>query len=185
MEILYGVLVAGMLACAILAIRASRLVASALWLALLSALLSTLFYLLGAVRVAVIELSVGAGLVTVLLVFAIGIAGDEAAAQKPLVPRLLSWALAALVLALLAWFVLPLVAAPAPPAEPSLASLLWQGRALDVLIQVVLIFCGVLGVLGLLAAAVPAEAAQRQQAEPKPEVRSEPEPVAEQGRIQL
>jgi NADH:ubiquinone oxidoreductase subunit 6 (subunit J) len=185
MMILYGCLTLGTVACAILAIRSSRLVVSSLWLAALSALLAVLIYLLGAARVAVIELSVGAGLVTVLLVFAIGIAGDEAAAQKPLVPRLLSCGLGLVVLALLGWFVLPLVAAPPPASEPSLASLLWEGRALDVLIQVVLIFCGVLGVLGLLTRAVPVEAAEREQAVSALEDSPESEPIAEQGRMQL
>jgi len=53
------------------------LIASALWLAGVSALVSIMCYLLGAYAVAVIELSVGAGLVTVLFVFAISIAGEE------------------------------------------------------------------------------------------------------------
>jgi uncharacterized MnhB-related membrane protein len=178
MEILYGCLLLGILACAVLAIRSSRLLVASLWLAVLSALLAVFIYLLGAARIAVIELSVGAGLVTVLLVFAVGIAGDEPAAQKPLVPRLVSWGLGLVVLVLLGWFVLPLVAVPPPASEPSLASLLWQGRALDVLIQVVLIFCGVLGILGLLTEAVPGEAAARKPAAPAPRDGLEAEPAA-------
>jgi uncharacterized MnhB-related membrane protein len=159
MEIVYGCLMAAMVVCAILAIRASRLVASALWLAGLSALLAVLFYLLGAFRIAVIELSVGAGLVTVLLVFAIGVAGEETIRVKPLVPRVLAWGAGLVVVFLLGWLVLPLVAAPAPGSEPSLATLLWQDRALDVLIQVVLIFCGVVGILGILTEAAVAKVA--------------------------
>ncbi|MHB1482597.1 MAG: hydrogenase subunit MbhD domain-containing protein, partial [Bellilinea sp.] len=57
--------------CAILAVRASRLLVSALWLAATSALVALEMYLLGAPEIAVIELSVGAGLVTILFVFAI------------------------------------------------------------------------------------------------------------------
>jgi NADH:ubiquinone oxidoreductase subunit 6 (subunit J) len=178
-------LVLGMMACAIMAIRASRLIVASLWLAALSALLAVFLYLLGAFRVAVIELSVGAGLVTVLLVFAIGITGEESARQKPLVPRAVSWGLGLVVLALLGWFILPLVAAPAPASEPSLASLLWQGRALDVLIQVVLIFCGVMGILGLLTGAATVEVSMRRKAAPVPQVGPEPEPGAEQGGNQL
>jgi NADH:ubiquinone oxidoreductase subunit 6 (subunit J) len=185
MMILYGGLTLGMVACAVLAIRSSRLVVSSLWLAALSAIVAVLIYLLGAARVAVIELSVGAGLVTVLLVFAVGIAGDEPAAQKPLVPRVLSWGLGLVVLALLGWLVLPLVTAPPPASQSSLASLLWEGRALDVLIQVVLIFCGVLGALGLLTKAAAVEAAERERAVPGLEDGSEPGPIAEQGRMQL
>jgi uncharacterized MnhB-related membrane protein len=181
MQVLYICLVLGVVVCATLAIRATRLLAASLWLAALSALLSVLFYLMGALRIAVIELSVGAGLVTVLLVFAIGIAGDEVAIQRPLVPGLVSWGLSLAVLLLLGWFVLPLVPAPAPASTPSLAGLLWEGRTLDVWIQVVLIFAGVVGVLGLLTEAVAVEVTERRQKTPAPQVGPKPERIAEHG----
>jgi hypothetical protein len=38
-----------------------------------------------------------------------------------------------------------------PQAEPEFAVVLWQERALDVWVQIALIFAGVIGVLGLLA----------------------------------
>jgi hypothetical protein len=133
-----------------------------------SALLAVFFYLMGASRVAVIELSVGAGLVTVLLVFAIGVAGEEGSPRKSPIPAPVSWGASVLAVVLLGWFILPLVAAPAPASEPSLASLLWEGRALDVLLQVVLIFCGVVGVLGLLVEAAAARAPVRKQSAQTP-----------------
>jgi len=116
-----------------------------------SALLSILFYRLGAPQVAVIELSVGAGLVTVLFVFAISVAGDEGLGAQPLV-----WGPVALVLALVAVVLLASLVMPAPELvaageEPPLADIMWQQRGLDMLVQVVLIFSGVLGLLGLLA----------------------------------
>ena len=77
MVVLFSVLSVAMLMCAFMAFRTPRLLISALWLAGCSAILSILLYLMGAYQVAVIELSVGAGLVTVLFVFAISIAGDE------------------------------------------------------------------------------------------------------------
>jgi hypothetical protein len=46
--------------------------------------------------------------------------------------------------------VLP-VPAVATPAATVFSDVFWQGRGLDVLVQVVLIFSGVLGFLGLLA----------------------------------
>jgi NADH:ubiquinone oxidoreductase subunit 6 (subunit J) len=184
MQILVGCLAFGMLACAVMAIRASRLVVSSLWLAGLSVLLAGLIYAMGASRVAVIELSVGAGLVTVLLIFVVGIAGDEAAGGKPLVPRAVSWGLGLVVLALLGWFTVPLVAPPPPPSQPSLASLLWKDRALDVLIQVVLIFCGVMGILGLLSEAAIVTVAGRQQAAQAPPAAMDSEPVKKEGRVQ-
>jgi NADH:ubiquinone oxidoreductase subunit 6 (subunit J) len=136
---------------AIQAIRARRLIASALWLAGVSALLSIAFYLLGAVQVAVIELSVGAGLVTVLFVFAISVIGDEMIENQPSIPRLAGSLLVILFVVLLGIFGPAITSVPASQPEASLAEVLWQQRGLDVLVQMVLIFSGVLGLLGLLA----------------------------------
>jgi uncharacterized MnhB-related membrane protein len=174
-----------MLVCAVMAIRANRLVVSSLWLAALSALLAVLIYAMGASRVAVIELSVGAGLVTVLLIFVVGIAGDEATGGKPLIPRAVSWGLGLVALILLGWFTVPLVAPSPPSSQPSLVSLLWKDRALDVLIQVVLIFCGVMGILGLLSEAAVATVAGRRRAAQVPSAGTDSEPVMEEGRAQL
>ena len=138
---------------AIQAIRAKQLITSALWLAGVSALCSVLFFLYGAHLVAVIELSVGAGLVTVLFVFAISVAGDDALDAKPVPPPLLTVGLVVLFVLLFGWFVLP--GSSASPASivtnPPLSEVLWQERGMDLIVQVVLIFSGVLGLLGLLA----------------------------------
>jgi uncharacterized MnhB-related membrane protein len=82
-----------LLVCAWQAVRSQRLLHSALWLACASALTALIIYILGAPEVAVIELSVGAGLVTVLFVFAINIAGEEALPVVPIIPRPLAWSL--------------------------------------------------------------------------------------------
>jgi NADH:ubiquinone oxidoreductase subunit 6 (subunit J) len=138
---------------AIGAIRAKRLIVSSIWLAGVSAIISIIFYLFGARQVAVIELSVGSGLVTVLFVFAISIAGDEAVSQKPILPKPFIIGLLFLIVVLLGWYLLPTPITPnlSESAETSLTNILWQQRGLDVLVQVVLIFSGVLGLLGLLA----------------------------------
>jgi len=143
---------AGSVVCAIQAIRVHRLLISALWLAGCSALVALLMYLMGAPEIAVIELSVGAGLVTVLFVFAINIAGEEVMAVRSLVPRPLGWVLVAASGALLTWITLPsFLPTAVGEAQAGFAKVLWQDRWLDLLLQIVLIFAGVLGVIGLLA----------------------------------
>ena len=151
---LYIPIVVGLLVCAYMAIRAGRLLSSALWLAGASALTSLMMYMLGAPEVAVIELSVGAGLVTILFVFAINIAGDEAIEVKALLP----WPLA-LVLVLVAAGMLVIMAIPGmgidlpQPQLTGFVRTFWEDRSLDALLQIVLIFAGTLGMLGLLAEA--------------------------------
>ncbi|HEX8991312.1 MAG TPA: NADH-quinone oxidoreductase subunit J [Anaerolineales bacterium] len=148
-------LIALLLIFAIQSLRARALLTGALWLAGVSALSSVLFFLYDARLVAVVELSVGAGLVTVLFVFAINIAGDEAIQTRSVPPRRWMAALAVLFILLLGWFVWPspAVAPSASVAEAPLSVVLWQDRGLDLMVQVVLIFSGVLGLLGLLAEA--------------------------------
>jgi uncharacterized MnhB-related membrane protein len=152
--IVHGLIVVGLLICAIQAVRAQRLLLSALWLAGSSALVALMLYLLGAQEVAVIELSVGAGLVTVLFVFAINIAGEEALPIQTIVPKPLAWAMVFASILLLIWMNLDLVGIKVDIHQPLgnlFSTVLWENRVLDVLLQMGLIFCGVLGVLGLLA----------------------------------
>jgi uncharacterized MnhB-related membrane protein len=141
----------GIILCSVLAVTAKRLLSSAIWLAGVSALSATLFYLLDAREVAVIELSVGVGLVTVLFVFAISIAGDESMDAKSIVPRALAWILSLGVVVLLGWMALPEIHTAHKLTELTSTDILWQQRGLDLLVQVALIFAGVLSVLGLLS----------------------------------
>jgi len=148
----------GTLACAFLAIRENKLLVSALWLALTSALVSWLMYRLGAAEVAVVELSVGAGLVTVLFVFAINITGGEKTEDKVPLPRPLAWIAVVLSGLMLAWMILPSMQLERFSAvlgqEGELAglfrSVIWQDRSVDSILQVVLIFSAVLAILGLI-----------------------------------
>jgi uncharacterized MnhB-related membrane protein len=149
---------AGILTCAFLAVRENKLLVSALWLALTSALVSWLMYRLGAAEVAVVELSVGAGLVTVLFVFAINITGGEAVEGKVPVSRPLAWTAVVLCGLVLAWMILPSMQlerfAAVLNQEGELAglfrSVIWQDRSVDSILQVVLIFSAVLAILGLI-----------------------------------
>lgn len=182
--------------CAIQAVRAARLLAATLWLAGVSVFIAIAFYAMGAREVAVIELSVGAGLVTVLMVFAITISGEDAMKARALVPRPLALGLVALSILLLGWLTLPALDVHPPSAEASFAIVLWQHRGLDALLQIGLIFAGVLGVLGLLSEAKtrskvvepgalePANADTKDSAHsdglPRPEAESEDKPVLEE-----
>jgi NADH:ubiquinone oxidoreductase subunit 6 (subunit J) len=147
----YILIAVGAIFCAIQAIRAERLLASALWLAGTSALVAVAIYLLGAPEVAAIELSVGAGLVTVLFVFAINLIGKEAVDERSLIPKPLAWVLISLAVACLIYLLLPGIVTKFPEKiEPGLRGVLWGTRRLDLWLQIAMIFSGVLGVLGLL-----------------------------------
>jgi uncharacterized MnhB-related membrane protein len=146
------IVVAGAIFCAIEAILTKRLLISALWLAGTSALVALTLYLLGAAEVAVVELSVGAGLVTVLFVFAINIAGDEQISNTTIVPKPLAWGLVIVSVILLAWLTLSNFGIQLPtPETSSFSQVLWHDRGLDLLLQAMFIFAGVLGVIGLIA----------------------------------
>lgn len=152
----YVLVAAGILICAILAIGSKRLLVSAIWLAVTSALVALMMYLLGAAQLAVIELSVGAGLVTVLFVFAINISGEEPLHLLPVMPKPLAWGLVLIAVGLAVYMIitgnglaLVLKVSTESPA------ILWNERYLDILLQSGLIFCGVLGVLGLLSGGKP------------------------------
>ncbi len=154
MAVLFIVLTLAMLACAFMAFRARQLIVSALWLAGCSAILSILMYLLGAFVVAVIELSVGAGLVTVLFVFAISISGDETIEVKSIIPRPIALIIALVSIVLLGFMTLSsLISLPAITEPATFSDMLWQQRGLDMLVQSGLLFAAVLGMLGLLAEA--------------------------------
>lgn len=136
--------------CAVQAVRTPDLIGASLWLAGLSALTAVMLYQLGAAEAAVIELSVGAGLVTVLLVFAITMVGRGQSLPPLFDRRFLLLALAAMLL--LVALTLPMFRQEAiVDTSPGLSAVLWQSRGVDVLAQIALIFSGVLGTLGLLS----------------------------------
>lgn len=148
--VLYAALFIGVIASAILAVRA-RPLAAALWLAALSGITAILLYLYGAPELAVIELSVGAGLITVLLAFAISMAEDETM-PVPLVPRPFAWLLVLVAGGLLIWLVLPQLPGigPVVTSEAPFFVQVWENRLLDLIVQIAIVISGVMGVLSLL-----------------------------------
>ena len=177
MSVLFVALTVVMLLCAYMAFRAKQLIVSALWLAGCSAILSLIMYLLGAYAVAVIELSVGAGLVTVLFVFAISIAGDESIEIKSIIPRPIALIIALVSIVLLGFMTISALVTLPVTTEPDFSEVLWQQRGLDMLVQSGLLFAAVIGMLGLLGEAkvpvkekktVPAKEPQASQPVAKP-----------------
>ncbi len=154
----------GILASAVLAIISKRLLVSAIWLALTSALTALMIYLLGAPQIAVIELSVGAGLVTVLFVFAINIAGEEPIEIRSLVSKPVAWVLLVVAAGLAIYMLLPTLGlVPTTSPDIATASILWNQRYLDILLQIAIFFSGVLGVLGLLSDGKPRVAGEEEE----------------------
>lgn len=146
-----AVFLLGAVFCAYRAIVAKRILSATIYLACVSALVSAVIYLLGAAQVAVMELSVGAGLVTVLLVYALSVVGDDALDPASVIPKPLAFGLVGGVIVLLGLMVYPAIQTGLEKGGTSLANALWQNRILDVWIQIALIFSGVMGVLGLLS----------------------------------
>ena len=146
-----AVFLLGAVFCAYRAIVAKRILSATIYLACVSALISVVIYLLGAAQVAVMELSVGAGLVTVLLVYALSVVGDDALDPASVIPKPLAFAVVGSVIVLLGLMVYPATQRTLEEGGTSLANVLWQNRILDVWIQIALIFSGVMGVLGLLS----------------------------------
>lgn len=151
----YLICMLGAVFCAYRAIVTTRILSATIYLACISALTSAVIYLLGAAQVAVMELSVGAGLVTVLLVYAVSVVGDDAWDPPSVIPKPLALGLVALVAVGLGWMAYPAIPAYFERGSMTLAVSLWQSRVLDVWIQIVLIFSGVMGVLGLLSEKAP------------------------------
>lgn len=135
--------------CGIQAVRAVHLLHAALWLAGVSVTAALLLYLVGAYVMAVIELSVSVGLVTILLVFAISMVGADSP-DRPVAHRI-NVPLVTAMLLLVIGLTIPLSGSRGAPASDSFSVVFWQQRQADVFAQIALIFAGVLGVLGLLA----------------------------------
>jgi uncharacterized MnhB-related membrane protein len=154
-SVAYGLFFGGAIFFAYRAIISKRILPATIYLACISALMSCVLYMLGAAQVAVMELSVGAGLVTVLLVYAVSVVGDDTFDPPSVIPKPLAFGIVGLIVVLLGWMAYPATSAYFEHGSRSLSISLWQSRVLDVWIQIALIFSGVMGVLGLLSEKVP------------------------------
>lgn len=148
--IFYLLLVVGCCVCAYRTMIAKDILSATMFLACTSALTAALLFQLGATQVAVIELSVGAGLVTVLMVYAISVVGKDVSDPKAIVPPIFAALICLAAIGIVLFVSLPLMPGIITRAAQPLIDTLWKNRVLDVWIQVVLLFAGVMGILGLL-----------------------------------
>ena len=150
----YVILTIAIVFCAVLAMRAKLLLSSVLWLAGASAFLSVFLYILGAHELAVIELSVGAGLVTILIVFVLNLVSETPAQGYSTAYRSFGVVCLCVVVGTLGLLILPSMTGnpEVPLISPfSFSNVVWQQRTLDTMLQLLLIFSGSLGVLSLVA----------------------------------
>jgi len=101
-------------------------------------------------------------LVTVLMVYALSVVGEDALDPPSVISKPLALGLVGAVTALLGWMAYPAIQVTIITGDVDLASVLWQSRVLDVWIQIVLIFSGVMGVLGLLSERTPGKIGEMQ-----------------------
>ncbi len=138
---------------AFLAVFLKDVLLSVLSLASVSALLSILFFQLGCPVAGVFELSVGAGLITVLVVLTISFI--QTRREKGQERRIL-WVLVALAASALVFFLFQTatrLAYPSsiPPAGwGEVGEVLWKLRSFDLVPQVLVVLSAVFGILTLL-----------------------------------
>lgn len=161
------ILLLAMVGLALMAVFLRDLLRAAVSLAFMSALLAVVLYRMNSPYAAVFELSVVAGLITVLFVSAIALTKDEeqvAEARWPLYVFPLVLALAGV--AILAVVPALFGSTPAGWGNPTatFGGTLWGLRSLDILGQIAVIFGGVFGVLALFREK-PLSAKERMEAE--------------------
>jgi len=145
-------LLIGLVAFSIMAVLSRDLLKSAISLAVASIFLSLVFFRLGAVYAGVFELSVVAGLITVLFITAIALTrndGDVAESKRHLVVFPLFFLALAVLDILVMRKLLGLIPSIQGAESGSFSQVLWNQRTFDLVGQVGAIFAGVLAVLAL------------------------------------
>jgi NADH:ubiquinone oxidoreductase subunit 6 (subunit J) len=151
--ILQTALLTGLVLCSVLAILLRDLLKSAISLAVASLFLGIIFFRMNAPYAGVFEISVVAGLITVLFILTIALTqtGDEVRES-----RLVNWVFPLVFVAfvvidaLVMKSLLGKVPALASGAENgTFGDVLWRGRTLDLVGQIAVILAGVFAVLAL------------------------------------
>lgn len=134
---------------ALWAVMASNLLTSAIMLALLSVCVSLIFFNLGAPWAGVFELSVCAGLITVLFIGAVSLIRHEDEKNPENRARFYALPLAAAIFAIAGWYYLPPVFEELAAwrrmssGSPTIGLALWDLRRPDLLGQIMMLAAGV------------------------------------------
>ena len=146
-----------LIAAALWTVMTRSLLRAAIGLALASAVLTVIMFRLGSPLAAVFELSVCAGLIPVLFVSTISL--TEPMTQQEILQHMKDrlhrfWVLPLIVIVIGVLLSLTpaklSMVAPLPEAEKDVRLLLWNLRPLDLLGQVIILLCGVFGVIILI-----------------------------------
>ncbi len=147
------VLLTGLLLAAALAVLAKDLIKSAIALAGASLLLGIVFFLMGAPFAGVFEISVVAGLITVLFILTIALTKTErrgpGVQEGPLVFPLFFVLFVAIDALVMKGLTSKIAALPAAPETGTFGDVLWKQRTFDLIGQLAVILSGVFAVLAL------------------------------------
>jgi NADH-quinone oxidoreductase subunit J len=151
------ILLVALLAAGVWTVMVSDLLQSAIGLAVSSAILALILYHLGGPLAAVFELSVCAGLITVVFIATISLTSAEACedARWEKLKVLKRFVFLPPILAIVAWRLAAagmhpdLVAPPLTGSAEDVRQVLWSVRRLDLLGQILIVLAGVFGVVVL------------------------------------
>jgi NADH-quinone oxidoreductase subunit J len=149
---LHILLLAGLVAFCVVAVLSRDLLKSAISLAVASVFLALVFFDMGAAYAGVFEVSVVAGLITVLFITAIALTRNDGDVQEGKAHRFV-FPLFFLALAAIDLLVMKRLLGQVPSIQGSesgsFGEVLWNQRTFDLIGQVGVIFAGVLAVLAL------------------------------------
>jgi NADH-quinone oxidoreductase subunit J len=154
-------LLVGLLAFSILAILAKDLIKSAISLALSSLFLGIIFFRMGAPYAGVFEISVVAGLITVLFILTIALTKQEGEVREAKLVRIV-FPLFFVVFALIDGLVMKALLEKLPALQTAaeagtFGEVLWKERTFDLVGQLAVILAGVFAVLALFRKGDPHE----------------------------
>jgi NADH:ubiquinone oxidoreductase subunit 6 (subunit J) len=146
-------LLCGVVVFSLLAVLLRDILKAAISLAAASLLLGILFFRMNAPYAGAFEISVVAGLITVLFIVTIALTKSEGDVRES---KLAAWIFPLFFAVFLAVDFLvmrrllgQIASAPAPAEAGTFGQVLWQGRSFDLIAQVGVIFAGVFAVLAL------------------------------------